>query len=58
MMLDDAFLHSDLVRLDWMKEVLLDASIRHQLLVFSCRPDLFADLRAYRIELDAAMREA
>lgn len=56
-MLDDALLHADLVRLDWMKGVLLEASTRHQLLLFSCRPDLFADLRAHRVALERTTRQ-
>jgi hypothetical protein len=42
--LDDALVHSDAQRLDQMKRVLFDAAQRHQVLLFTCHPDLWRDL--------------
>jgi uncharacterized protein YhaN len=42
--LDDALVHSDAVRLEQMKRVLFDASQRHQVLLFTCHPALWQDL--------------
>lgn len=42
--LDDALVHTDPARLDAMKRVLLDAAERHQILLFSCHPELWQDL--------------
>ena len=43
-MLDDALVHSDAVRLERMKRVLFDAATRHQILLFSCHPENWRDL--------------
>lgn len=42
--LDDALVHTDPARLDAMKRVLVDAAQRHQILLFSCHPELWQDL--------------
>ena len=42
--LDDALVHSDAVRLEQMKRVLFDAAQRHQVLLFTCHPALWQDL--------------
>ena len=42
--LDDALVHSDAQRLAQMKRVLFDAASRHQILLFSCHPEKWADL--------------
>lgn len=42
--LDDALVHSDAVRLKAMKRVLYDAAQRHQILLFTCHPDNWRDL--------------
>lgn len=42
--LDDALVHSDSHRLDQMKRILYDAAKRHQVLLFSCHPEKWADL--------------
>ena len=42
--LDDALVHSDSDRLDRMKRILYDAARRHQVLLFSCHPEKWADL--------------
>lgn len=42
--LDDALVHSDALRLEDMKRVLFDAARRHQILLFSCHPDKWRDL--------------
>lgn len=44
--LDDALVHSDAQRLDQMKRILFDAAQRHQVLLFTCHPDLWRDLGA------------
>lgn len=44
--LDDALVHSDAQRLEQMKRVLFDASQRHQVLLFTCHPELWRDLGA------------
>ncbi|MEO6626566.1 MAG: hypothetical protein ABIN37_17320, partial [Burkholderiaceae bacterium] len=44
--LDDALVHSDAQRLAQMKRVLFDASQRHQVLLFTCHPELWRDLGA------------
>lgn len=43
-MLDDALVHSDDVRLTQMKRILFDAAQRHQILLFTCHPDKWRDL--------------
>jgi hypothetical protein len=42
--LDDALVHSDDDRLAMMKRVVFDASTRHQVLLFSCHPQSWADM--------------
>ena len=44
--LDDALVHSDAQRLAQMKRVLFDAAQRHQVLLFTCHPELWRDLGA------------
>lgn len=43
-MLDDALVHSDDVRLAHMKRILFDAADRHQILLFTCHPDKWRDM--------------
>ncbi len=44
--LDDALVHSDTQRLEQMKRILFDAAQRHQVLLFTCHPELWRDLGA------------
>ena len=44
--LDDALVHSDGVRLAQMKRVIFDAAQRHQILLFTCHPELWRDAGA------------
>lgn len=44
LILDDALVHSDAERLGAMKRVLFDAAQRHQLLLFTCHPELWRDM--------------
>ncbi|SIT41098.1 putative GTP-binding protein [Paraburkholderia ribeironis] len=44
LMLDDAAVHTDATRRDAIKRALLDAATRHQILVFTCHPELWDDL--------------
>lgn len=44
LILDDALVHSDAVRLAQMKRVLFDVSQRHQVLLFTCHPEWWRDL--------------
>jgi hypothetical protein len=44
LLLDDALVHSDEMRLAQMKRILFDAATRHQVLLFSCHPSLWRDL--------------
>jgi len=44
--LDDALVHSDAHRLAQMKRVLFDAARKHQVLLFTCHPELWRDLGA------------
>ena len=44
LMLDDAAVHTDAARRDAIKRALLDAATRHQILVFTCHPELWDDL--------------
>ena len=44
LILDDALVHTDAVRLAQMKRVLYDAATRHQILLFSCHPGAWRDL--------------
>ncbi|MFL9962835.1 AAA family ATPase [Paraburkholderia sediminicola] len=43
-MLDDAAVHTDAARRDALKRALIDAATRHQILVFTCHPELWDDL--------------
>lgn len=44
LILDDALVHSDAVRLDAMKSVICDVAQRHQVLFFTCHPELWCDM--------------
>jgi energy-coupling factor transporter ATP-binding protein EcfA2 len=44
LILDDALVHSDTGRLAQMKRVVFDAAQRHQLLLFTCHPELWRDM--------------
>ncbi|MFM0725740.1 AAA family ATPase [Paraburkholderia strydomiana] len=44
LMLDDAAVHTDAARRDAIKRALIDAATRHQILVFTCHPELWDDL--------------
>jgi len=44
LMLDDAAVHTDASRRDALKRALIDAATRHQILVFTCHPELWDDL--------------
>ena len=44
LILDDALVHSDAHRLAQMKRVLFDAAERHQVLLFTCHPELWRDM--------------
>ena len=44
LILDDALVHSDAGRLAQMKRVLFDVAQRHQVLLFTCHPELWRDL--------------
>jgi hypothetical protein len=44
LILDDALVHSDALRLDRMKRVLFDAAQRHQVLLFTCHPAAWRDM--------------
>lgn len=44
LILDDALTHSDSARLAQMKRVLFDAAQRHQVLLFTCHPELWRDM--------------
>lgn len=44
LMLDDAAVHTDATRRDAIKRALIDAATRHQILVFTCHPELWDDL--------------
>ena len=44
--LDDALVHSDGMRLAQMKRVIFDAAQRHQVLLFTCHPELWRDAGA------------
>lgn len=51
--LDDALVHSDDVRLSMMKRVLFDAATRHQMLLFTCHPEKWRDMGVKPRCLDA-----
>lgn len=44
LILDDALVHSDQVRLPQMKRVIFDAAQRHQVLLFTCHPEVWRDM--------------
>lgn len=44
LILDDALVHTDQIRLGQMKRVLYDAATRHQILIFSCHPEAWRDI--------------
>jgi energy-coupling factor transporter ATP-binding protein EcfA2 len=52
LLLDDVLSHSDAQRLTRMKPVLYDAATRHQVLLFSCHPELWQDLGVPARDLD------
>lgn len=56
--LDDALVHSDAQRLAQMKRVLFDAAQRHQVLLFTCHPELWRDLGAPARTIAAARMAA
>jgi len=56
--LDDALVHSDVQRLAQMKRVLFDASQRHQVLLFTCHPELWRDLGALPRPITAVVASA
>jgi hypothetical protein len=49
--LDDALVNTDAMRLNQMKRVLYDAAERHQILLFSCHPEWWDDLGVAAREL-------
>lgn len=49
--LDDALVNTDAMRLNQMKRVLYDAAERHQILLFSCHPERWDDLGVAAREL-------
>ncbi|WP_157264868.1 AAA family ATPase [Azohydromonas aeria] len=56
-LLDDALVHSDALRLAAMKRILFDAATRHQILVFSCHPEAWRDLGVAARSIEA-LRQA
>ncbi|WGS53123.1 AAA family ATPase [Paraburkholderia sp. D15] len=52
LMLDDAAVHTDAARRDAIKRALLDAATRHQILVFTCHPELWDDLGVRQRSID------
>ncbi|QQC65765.1 AAA family ATPase [Paraburkholderia ginsengisoli] len=52
LMLDDAAVHTDAARRDALKRALIDAATRHQILVFTCHPELWDDLGVRQRALD------
>jgi len=44
LMLDDALVHTDDARRDFMKRALFDAATRHQILMFTCHGDAWRDM--------------
>jgi DNA repair exonuclease SbcCD ATPase subunit len=55
-LLDDALVHSDALRLAAMKRILFDAATRHQILVFSCHPEAWRDLGVAARSIEALRR--
>jgi len=59
LMLDDAMLNADGVRLARLKAILMTAARRYQIIIFTCRPELFSDLVVSQtIDLMAATRRS
>jgi len=54
LILDDALVHADGGRLAAMKRILYQAAQRHQILLFTCQPDKWADLGVVSRALQAA----
>ncbi|WP_326540930.1 AAA family ATPase [Pseudorhodoferax sp.] len=54
LILDDALVHSDSARLGHMKRVLFDAAQRHQVLLFTCHPEVWRDMGVAVRSLDSA----
>ncbi|WNC94187.1 AAA family ATPase [Paraburkholderia sp. FT54] len=52
LMLDDAAVHTDAARRDAIKRALIDAATRHQILVFTCHPELWDDLGVRQRAID------
>ncbi|SDI70821.1 AAA family ATPase [Paraburkholderia phenazinium] len=52
LMLDDAAVHTDGMRRDALKRALLDAATRHQILLFTCHPELWDDLGVKQRSID------
>ena len=52
LMLDDAAVHTDGTRRDALKRALLDAATRHQILLFTCHPELWDDLGVKQRAID------
>lgn len=52
--LDDALVHSDELRLSQMKRVLFDAAQRHQVLLFTCHPGRWRDMGVALRSLEVA----
>jgi DNA repair exonuclease SbcCD ATPase subunit len=52
LMLDDAAVHTDSTRRDAIKRALLDAATRHQILLFTCHPELWDDLGVKQRAID------
>ncbi len=52
LMLDDAAVHTDAGRRDAIKRALIDAAARHQILVFTCHPELWDDLGVRQRAID------
>ncbi|CAB3694271.1 AAA family ATPase [Paraburkholderia rhynchosiae] len=52
LMLDDAAVHTDAGRRDAIKRALIDAATRHQILVFTCHPELWDDLGVRQRAID------
>lgn len=58
LILDDAMVHTDEARRDWMKRALFDAASRHQILMFTCHGSAWKDLGVAQRKLDALDRPA
>jgi uncharacterized protein YhaN len=54
LVLDDALVHSDAARLEKMKQAVHRAAQRHQVLLFTCHPQLWSDVGADRL-IDVAV---